>query len=78
MSDYLCISNYYNAYTFALIFVVGEIYQTSFRNDHMANGIYIQRKDCFYDVRFKESDIKNYFITLAEFREQQIKTILDV
>ena len=77
MIEYLCIENYFNPYTFHIMFKKGEIYQTSFRYDYMANGIYIKRKNSAFDVRFDEEDIGKYFIPLAEWREQQIKSVLD-
>ena len=77
MIEYLCIENYFNPYKFDIIFKKGEIYQTSFRHDYMVNGIYIKRKNSIFDVRFDEKNIGKYFISLAEWREQQIKSVLD-
>ena len=77
MTSYLCIKNYFDGYTFQLIFKKGETYQTSFRNDFSLSYIYIERKDVRYDVRFDEKNISKYFISMSEFREQQMKSILD-
>ena len=78
MINFLCIKDYYDNWkTGIIVFEKGKIYQISYRSRHMASGTYVQKENSLFDVRFNDKELEEYFINLADWREQQMKSILD-
>jgi hypothetical protein len=73
----ICIKSYFDG--FNTRFAEGKEYLVSYRNPHMAKLVYVNKTENMHgwDVSFTEEDFVKHFITMAEWRERQINSILE-
>lgn len=86
MTKYVCIKDYYDNWKDYYdnwkddaIFKKGKIYHTVFRNKHVqkGSGTYMELENNLFNRRFDDKELKEHFVNLAVWREQQINSILN-
>jgi len=80
MTKYLCIKDYYDNWKDEdATFKKGKIYHTAFRNEYVqkGHGTFMELENSIWDRTFDDKALKEHFVNLADWREEQINNILD-